>query len=155
MQYWLMKSEPDEFGIEDLFRAPQQTAPWDGVRNYQARNMLRDQMQVGDGILFYHSSCQPPGVAGLARVARAGYPDDSAWNPESPYYDPKSSPDNPRWYRVDVRWEATFPRLLTLDELRQQPGLAEMKLLARGNRLSVMPVTEAEWNLILELAGVN
>lgn len=154
MAYWLMKSEPDEFGIEDLYRSPQQTAPWDGVRNYQARNMLRDQMQEGDLVLFYHSSCKPPGVAGMARVVRAGYPDSSAWDPESPYFDPKSTPDNPRWYRVDVQWCSTFPRLVPLDRLREVPALAGMPLLQKGNRLSVMPVTEEEWQTILGLAGV-
>src|SRR5690606_11847877 len=126
MAYWLMKSEPDEFGVDDLYRAPDRTAPWDGVRNYQARNMLRDEMREGDEVLFYHSSCTPPGVAGLARVVRAGYPDASAWDPTSPYYDPASTPEKPRWYRVDVQWLASFPRLVTLAELREEPALADM-----------------------------
>lgn len=154
MAYWLMKSEPDEFSIEDLYRSPDRTAPWDGVRNYQARNMLRDQMQIGDLVLFYHSSCNPPGVAGTARIVRAGYPDESAWNPDSPYFDPKSTPENPRWYRVDVQWCSTFPRLVPLEELKRAAALANMPLLQKGSRLSVMPVSEEEWRTILELAGV-
>lgn len=155
MAYWLMKSEPDEFSIQDLYRSPGQRACWDGVRNYQARNMLRDQMRLGDEVLFYHSSCTPPGVAGIARVVREGYPDDTAWNPDSPYFDPKSSPDNPRWYRVDVEWVRTFPRLITLDQLRAQPALADMLLLRKGNRLSVMPVSELEWRVILGMADLG
>lgn len=152
MAYWLMKSEPDEFGIDDLYRAPNRTAPWDGVRNYQARNMLRDEIREGDGVLFYHSSCTPPGVAGLARVVRAGYPDASAWDPASPYYDPASSPEKPRWYGVDVQWQARFPNLLSLAELRAEPALADMALLRKGSRLSVMPVTDDEWRAILAMA---
>jgi len=152
MAYWLMKSEPDEFGVDDLYRAPDRTAPWDGVRNYQARNMLRDEMREGDEVLFYHSSCTPPGVAGLARVVRAGYPDASAWDPTSPYYDPASTPEKPRWYRVDVQWLASFPRLVTLAELREEPALADMALLRKGNRLSVMRVMDDEWRVILAMA---
>lgn len=151
MAYWLMKSEPDVFGIDDLANRPGQTEPWDGVRNYQARNMLRDQMQAGDCVLFYHSNCNPPGIAGIAEIVRAGYPDHTAFDPESKYFDPKSDPAKPRWYMVDVRFVRKFKRILSLDELRTTPGLEEMALLRRGNRLSVMPVSEAEWAIVLAL----
>lgn len=153
MNYWLMKSEPDEFSIDDLANAPGGKARWDGVRNYQARNMLRDQVAVGDQVLFYHSSCQPPGVAGIAEVVAAGYPDPSALDPESPYFDSRSSPDNIRWYCVDVRFVHRFPALIPLERLRHSVELEAMPLLRRGNRLSVMPVSKAHWDFILGLAG--
>jgi predicted RNA-binding protein with PUA-like domain len=151
MNYWLMKSEPDVFGIDHLRRKPKQTEHWDGVRNYQARNMLRDQMQVGDRVFFYHSNCDQPGIVGIAKVVRAGYPDHTAFDPESKYYDPKSDPDQPRWYMVDVKFERKLKRTVTLDELKQHTALADMALVRRGNRLSIMPVTEQQWQYILGL----
>ena len=150
MQYWLMKSEPDTFSIDDLARV--QVEPWDGVRNYQARNMLRDQMQVGDGVLFYHSNCDIPGIVGTATVVKAGYPDDTARNPESPYYDPKHTVEAPRWYRVDVEFEQKFSRVLSLQRLKNTPDLQNLPLVRKGNRLSVMPVSATEWQFILDLA---
>ncbi len=151
MHYWLMKSEPDVFGIDDLAVRPKQTEHWDGVRNYQARNMLRDQMQIGDQLFFYHSNCKEPGIVGIAEVVRAGYPDHTAFNPDGKYYDPKSDPANPRWYMVDVRFVRKLGRTITLDELKQHPELAEMSLVRRGNRLSVMPVSAQQWRTILAL----
>jgi len=151
MNYWLMKSEPDVFGIDDLAHRPSQTEHWDGVRNYQARNMLRDQMQVGDQVFFYHSNCKEPGIVGIAEIVRAGYPDHTAWNPEGKYYDPKSDPDNPRWYMVDVHFVRKLKRTITLEELKQRPELSEMPLVRRGNRLSVMPVSTEHWQRILDL----
>lgn len=151
MNYWLMKSEPDVFGIDHLHKRPKQTEHWDGVRNYQARNMLRDQMQVGDRVFFYHSNCAEPGIVGIARIVRAGYPDHTALDPESKYHDPKSTPENPRWYMVDVKFERKLARTITLDELKQRPELADMPLVRRGNRLSIMPVTEDQWEFILSL----
>lgn len=150
--YWLLKTEPSTFGINDLAKLPKQTSPWDGVRNYQARNMLRDEIQKGDLALFYHSSCAVPGVAGVVEVVRAGYPDVSALDPESPYHDPKSTQDKPIWYRVDVRLKQIFPHIVALQQLRQITELEEMILLRKGNRLSVMPVTKNQFNRILKLA---
>lgn len=151
MTYWLMKSEPDEFGIDDLAARPDQIEPWDGVRNYQVRNMMRDQMKVGDQALFYHSNAKPPGVAGVMEIVREGYPDDTAFDPEDRHYDPKSDPDNPRWYRVDVRFVRKLERLIPLAELKANPALSELALVKRGNRLSIMPVSEAEWHAILAM----
>lgn len=151
MNYWLMKSEPDEFGIEHLQERPDQTEPWDGVRNYQARNMLRDQMQVGDLAFFYHSNCRPPGIVGIMEIVKAGYPDPTQFDPEADYYDPKSDPDNPRWYLVDVKFRQRFKRMITLDELRSHPELEGMAVVRRGNRLSINPVTPEEWDFILAL----
>ena len=148
MAYWLMKSEPDEVSIDDLAAAPRQTVPWFGVRNYQARNFMRDQMKVGDKVFFYHSSCPEPGIAGLAEVAKLAYPDRTQFDPESPYFDPKSTPENPRWVNVDVRI-VKKTRLVGLDELRAQPELAHMRILQRGNRLSITPVDPAEWDFIV------
>jgi len=150
MAYWLMKSEPDECSIDDLAAAPQQTVPWFGVRNYQARNFMRDQMRVGDGVLFYHSSCPEPGVAGLAEVASSAYPDASQFDPKSPYHDPKSTPGDPRWLLVDVKLRRKTA-LLPLKRMRELPQLASMILLKPGNRLSITPVTEAEWKAVLAL----
>ncbi|MFA5914481.1 MAG: EVE domain-containing protein [Burkholderiales bacterium] len=147
MRYWLMKSEPDEFSIDDLARAPRRGSPWFGVRNYQARNFMRDQMQVGDQVLFYHSSCAEPGIAGLAEVCTAAYPDETQFDPKSKYYDAKATRDNPRWVNVDVRFVGKT-RLLGLAELRQHQELAGMRLLARGNRLSITPVDPREWKFI-------
>ncbi|MFP5505450.1 MAG: EVE domain-containing protein [Gammaproteobacteria bacterium] len=151
MNYWLMKSEPDVFGIDHLRKRPKQTEHWDGVRNYQARNMLRDQMQVGDRVFFYHSNCAEPGIVGIARIVRAGYPDHTALDPESKYHDPKSTPENPRWYMVDVKFERKLKRTITLEELKTHSELEDMPLVRRGNRLSIMPVTEAQWEFILGL----
>jgi predicted RNA-binding protein with PUA-like domain len=147
MNYWLMKSEPDEASILDLQRAG--TLPWTGVRNYQARNFMRDDMQPGDGVLFYHSSCPEPGIAGLAEVSSAAYPDATQFDPASHYYDPKSKPEAPRWVHVDVRWRETT-RLLSLKEMREAPELASMRVLERGSRLSITPVTPAEWRAVLK-----
>ena len=154
-QYWLMKSEPTECSIDDLARAPRQTVPWVGVRNYQSRNFMRDQMRLGDGVLFYHSSCPQPGIAGLAEVSRLAYPDETQFDPASPYFDAKSSRDAPRWLNVDVKLRAKA-RLIGLDELRLQPELASMRVLQRGNRLSITPVAEPEWRFICKrLWGVE
>lgn len=151
MSYWLMKSEPDEFSIDDLAAQPDQTDHWDGVRNYQVRNMMRDQMKVGDRALFYHSNAKPPGVAGIVEVVREGYPDHTAFDPNDPHYDPKSDPDNPRWYMVDVQLVRRLERLIPLTELKANPALAEMPLVKKGNRLSVMPVSEDQWHAILAM----
>ena len=146
-RYWLMKSEPSEASIDDLAAAPGQTLPWTGVRNYQARNFMRDEMRVGDGVLFYHSSCPQPGIAGLAEVASAAYPDATQFDPMSPYFDPKSPRDAPRWVHVDVKLRAKT-RLVGLSELRAHAELADMRVLQRGNRLSITPVSAAEWRFI-------
>ena len=148
-QYWLMKSEPSECSIDDLERAPRHTVPWTGVRNYQARNFMRDGMRLGDGVLFYHSSCPHPGIAGLAEVSRLAYPDETQFDPRSPYFDLKSARDAPRWLNVDVTLRSKA-RLIGLDELRGHPELAAMRVLQRGNRLSITPVAAAEWRFILE-----
>jgi predicted RNA-binding protein with PUA-like domain len=150
LNYWLMKSEPDECSIDDLAAAPAQSVPWIGVRNYQARNFMRDAMRVGDGVLFYHSSCPQPGIAGLAEVASTAYPDASQFAPASPYHDPKSRPEAPRWLHVDVKL-VRKTRLLSLAEMRAEPGLAQMRTLQSGNRLSITPVSAEEWTLILQL----
>jgi len=149
MAYWLIKSEPVEFSIDDLQRV--MVEPWDGVRNYQARNLLRDQMKLGDLIFFYHSNCTIPGIVGIAKVAAEGYPDCNAWNCEDKHYDPKSTPENPRWYRIDVAFVRKTARILTLQELKTYPQLAQMPLVRRGNRLSVMPVNPEQWQFILNL----
>jgi predicted RNA-binding protein with PUA-like domain len=153
MQYWLMKSEPDELSIADALAAAGQTVAWVGVRNYQARNFMRDQMRPGDGVLFYHSSCPAPGIAGLARVASHAYPDPTQFDPASKYYDAKASRAEPRWSLVDIE-ALQQTRLLALGELRTVPALAEMRILARGNRLSITPVTPAEWRCITGLLGL-
>ncbi|MGB0723677.1 MAG: EVE domain-containing protein [Gammaproteobacteria bacterium] len=151
MNYWLMKSEPDAFGLDDLERVG--TEPWDGVRNYQARNMMRDEMKVGDPIFFYHSNCDVPGIVGLAEVAKEGYPDHTAFDPDAKYYDPKSDPDKPRWYMVDVRFVRRLKRTISLKELKELADgpLADMPLVRKGNRLSVMPVPKAAWDYILDM----
>ncbi len=150
-QYWLMKSEPDVFSIDDLRQRPGATERWDGVRNYQARNFLRDQMKVGDRAFFYHSSCDVPGIVGEMSISCAAYPDPTAADPNSPYFDPKQNAAAPRWYAVDVKFESKFESPVTLRELKAHPELAEMQLLARGNRLSIMPVTEVQWRFIQAL----
>jgi predicted RNA-binding protein with PUA-like domain len=150
MSYWLMKIEPDECSIDDLARRPGGTVPWTGVRNYRARNYMRDEMRVGDGVLYYHSSCPEPGVAGLAEVASAPYPDETQFDPASAYYDPKATREAPRWQHVDVRF-VKKTRLLPLAEMRQRPELAGMALLKPGNRLSITPVSPTEWQAVLRL----
>ena len=150
MRHWLMKSEPSECSIDDLAAAPAQTVPWLGVRNYQARNFMRDDMHVGDGVLFYHSSCPEPGIAGLAEVASAAYPDATQFDPKSHYFDAKSRPEAPRWSHVDVKL-LRKTRLLSLAEMRAAPTLAGMRVLERGNRLSITPVSADEWRAVLAL----
>ncbi len=152
-RHWLMKTEPDAFSIQDLQNRPGKKEHWDGVRNYQARNYMRDDMQVGDPVLFYHSSCQPSGIVGLATIVKSGYPDPSALNPESKYYDPKASPSNNVWVMVDVKFVRQFPQILTLDILRQIPELEKMVLLKRGMRLSIQPVSSEEFAVIMKLVG--
>jgi predicted RNA-binding protein with PUA-like domain len=147
MRYWLMKSEPDELSIDDLARAPRQRTAWFGVRNYQARNFMRDQMQIGDQVLFYHSSCAEPGIAGLAEVCAAAYPDETQFDRKGKYYDAKATRESPRWVNVEVKF-IKKTRLLGLAELRQHKALAGMRLLARGNRLSITPVDPDEWKFI-------
>ena len=153
MGYWLLKSEPTVFGLADLERAPEQTTSWEGVRNYQARNFLRDGMRRGDQAFFYHSSTANPAIVGVVEVVREGYPDESAFDPASPYYDPARPRDRPRWYRVDVRLVRCLRRPITLAELkRHREALADFALLRRGNRLSVLLVTAAQWAFVLALA---
>ena len=150
MRYWLMKSEPDEVSFDDVLAAPGQTVAWFGVRNYQARNFMRDAMQIGDGILFYHSSCAVPGVAGIAEVASGPYPDASQFDRGGHYFDPKATPEQPRWISVDVKAKEQG-RYLPLSEMRMVPELEDMVLLQKGSRLSISPVTPGQWNTILEL----
>ena len=151
MGYWLMKSEPDVFGVDDLMKAKGKTDTWDGVRNYQARNMMRDDMKKGDLVFFYHSNCKEPGIAGIMKVAHEGYPDHTAFDPQEKYYDAKSDPDNPRWFMVDVKHVRKLKRVITLTELKSHAQLSDLPLVRRGNRLSIMPVTEKQWNFILSL----
>jgi predicted RNA-binding protein with PUA-like domain len=148
-RYWLMKSEPDVYSIHDLEREGQ--AEWDGVRNYQARNFMRDEMRVGDAVLFYHSNAKPPGVAGVARVCREAYPDHTAHDPHSKYHDPKSTPDEPRWFMVDVEHVESFPEVIPLDTLRETPGLEDMMVIKKGIRLSVQPVAKREFDMVVKL----
>jgi predicted RNA-binding protein with PUA-like domain len=154
MAYWLMKSEPEECSVDDAARAPNQTVPWVGVRGWQARNFMRNDMQVGDGVLFYHSSCAVPGIYGIAEVASEPYPDPTQFDPASPYHDEKSRPDKPRWYLVDVK-VARKTCVLPLSEMRAAPSLATMQVLRRGNRLSITPVTPGEWDAVLKLLGTE
>jgi predicted RNA-binding protein with PUA-like domain len=150
MRTWLMKSEPSDVSIDDLANKPKQTVPWYGVRNYQARNFMRDDMQVGDRVLFYHSSCPEPGIAGIAEVASTAYPDATQFDPKSKYYDPKATLEQPRWVHVDVKLVRKIG-LIPLSTLRDTPALAEMRLLAKGSRLSITPVEPAEWKVIEKL----
>ena len=152
MAYWLMKSEPDAFSIDDLQSAPGQTTSWDGVRNYQARNFLR-QMKVDDRVFFYHSSCKEVGIVGLATVVRTAHPDTSAFDPDDDHYDPKSRPEDPTWFMVDIAFERKLGGVVSLAALKANPKLADFALTRRGNRLSVMPVTTAEWREVLKMAG--
>ncbi|KAA1175912.1 EVE domain-containing protein [Marinobacter salinexigens] len=148
MAKWLVKSEPSECGIDDFAESPGKVIPWDGVRNYQARNFLA-QMREGDDVFLYHSSCKHIGIAGIIRVVRSAYPDPTQFDPESHYYDPKSSPENPRWQAVDFTLERKLNQLMPLDQIKQLPGLESLPLVRRGNRLSVMPVSDDEWQIIL------
>jgi len=150
-QYWLFKSEPDVFSWDDLVQAPDRTTLWDGVRNYQARNLLRDTMKVGDGVLFYHSRANPQEIAGVARIVRSGYPDPSQFDPKSKYHDPKATPENPRWFSVDVRAEQAFRHRPTLPELKARDDLDGLMLLRRGARLSVQPVSAEHWKRLVTL----
>lgn len=147
MAFWLMKSEPDAYSIDDLKRDKRE--PWDGIRNYQARNMMRDDMRVGDKVFFYHSNCKEPGVVGIMKIASKPYPDPTQFDPDTKYYDAKSDPDNPRWILVDVAYVKKLKRTITLSEIKAHPELDEMILTRKGNRLSIMPVTEDEWEIIL------
>ena len=149
MQYWLMKSEPDTYSIDDLQSFG--VDHWDGIRNYQVRNFFRDQMQVGDQAFFYHSNCKVPGIVGTMEIVSKAYPDHTAFDPSEKYFDSKSDPENPRWLMVDVRYVRHLDRMITLGELRQQKQIADMKLLQRGNRLSVLPLSKMEWQYILEM----
>ena len=151
MNYWLMKSEPDTFGIDDLYNKPGRTEHWDGVRNYQARNMMRDDMKLGDQVFFYHSNCAVPGIVGIMEVVREGYPDFSAFDPDDPHFDPKSDPSHPRWMMVDVRYVRTLSRVISLKELKAYPELGDLALIRRGNRLSIMPVSAPQWDFIIGL----
>ena len=150
MRYWLMKSEPDEISVDDVLTMPGSKVAWFGVRNYQARNFMRDDMRAGDGVLFYHSTCAVPGVAGIAQVACAAYPDATQFDAASKYFDAKSTRENPRWMNVDVK-VLRKTRLLTLADIRAHDSLASMVLLRKGNRLSITPVTDAEWAAVMEL----
>lgn len=154
-RFWLLKSEPSVFAFDDLWRAPRRRSGWEGVRNYQARNLLRDELRRGDGVLFYHSSSEPPGIAGIARVSAAGRPDPSQFDARSEYHDPAATPAAPRWYEVEIEAVARCAELVTLATLRAQPALAGMALLRRGQRLSVQPVSAAEWRAVLALAGLT
>jgi predicted RNA-binding protein with PUA-like domain len=151
MKYWLVKTEPSVFSWEDLQKSPNQTSPWEGVRNYQARNFMRDEMKLGDRVFFYHSVAKPLAIMGIVQVVKEAYPDTFAFDPKSDYYDPKSSPENPRWVMVDLQFESAFTPPITLDELKQISGLEEMMLLRKGSRLSVQPVTAQEWEIVCNI----
>jgi predicted RNA-binding protein with PUA-like domain len=154
-QFWLFKSEPSAFSISDLEQSPKKTTCWDGVRNYQARNFLRDSIKVGDGVLFYHSNAEPPAIVGTAEVVKAGYPDHTAFDAKDHHYDPKSKRSEPTWYMVDIRHVRTLAEPLTLPDLNLVKGLQKMMLLQKGSRLSIQPVTEEEWKTVLNLAKVK
>ena len=151
-KYWLFKSEPDCFSMDHLAACPKKTDSWDGVRNYQARNFMRDDIKKGDGVLFYYSSTSPVGVAGICEVVRSGYPDHTARDPKEMHYDPKATENNPIWFMVDVKFVRKFPHFVTLTELKQTPGLESMMVTQRGSRLSIQPVTTKEWDIVLKLA---
>ena len=154
-RYWLMKSEPDVYSFDDLLAEPGQTDHWDGVRNYQARNIMRDEMKIGDSVLFYHSNTKPPHVVGIAEVVREGYPDHTAFDSKEKYFDSKSDPDNPRWYMVDIRAVRRLPAIVSLEQLKNEARLKDMKVTQRGQRLSVQPVTAKEFQVVEELATTN
>ena len=151
--YWLVKTEPESYSIADLAKEPNQTTCWDGVRNYQARNFMRDEMKLGDHVLFYHSSTETPAIMGVAKVVRESYPDPTAWDAKDHHYDPQSKPDNPRWFMVDLQLEQIFDKPLPLEQLRGIPSLTKMELLRKGSRLSVQPVRESEFKTILKLSA--
>lgn len=153
-RYWLMKTEPSTFSFEDLKKLKNATTSWEGVRNYQARNLLRDKIKVGDGVLFYHSNIAKPAIMGLARVVREGYPDETALDPGCEYYDPRASREKPIWYMVDIQYAADLPTPLNRDDLKKHPVLSKMAVLKKGNRLSVQPVTKEEWEAVILLTGV-
>ena len=153
MQYWLMKSEPDVFSIDHLRQRPRKTEHWDGIRNYQARNFMRDQMKVGDLAFFYHSNCDEPGVVGIMEIVSSAYPDHTAFDSKQKYFDADSTPENPRWLMVDVRFKKKFKQAVTLQAIKAQKRLSNMRLVQRGNRLSILPVTSGEWKMILNMAG--
>ena len=148
MNYWLMKSEPDAFGIDDLKALPKQTDSWDGIRNYQARNMMRDDMRIGDLVFFYHSNCKIPGIVGIMKVVSKPYPDHTQFDPESKYYDPKATTAKPRWMMVDVQFVEEFSHVISLTALKQNPALSDMAVVKKGNRLSITPVTKDQWQAI-------
>lgn len=152
MNYWLMKSEPDAYSLDDLANEPKKTEHWDGIRNYQARNFMRDDMKKGDLAFFYHSNCAEPGIVGIVEVVKEAYPDHTSWDKKSKYYDAKSSKENPRWLMVDVKLKKRLKRNVTLREMKEKLPLKDMRLVARGNRLSIMPVEKKEWDYILKLA---
>ncbi len=154
MRYWLMKSEPSDVSIDDLAKLPNQAVAWYGVRNYQARNFMRDQMNVGDKVLFYHSNCEIPGIAGLAEVSTSAYPDETQFNPKNKYFDPKATRETPRWFNVDVKL-VKKTRLLSIKEMREHPALANMRTLQKGNRLSITPVDPKEWTYIQQLLSAQ
>ncbi len=151
MKYWLFKSEPSEFSIDDLAKSPKQMTAWEGVRNYQARNFMRDEMRIGDLGFFYHSSCAEPGIIGIVKIVAASHPDKSAFNPQSDYYDPKSTLKKPLWYCVDVRLQQKFDRIISLKELKAPPELSTLLILRKGNRLSITPISVLEWKLIVKM----
>ncbi len=153
MNHWLFKSEPETFGIDALARKPNKTEHWDGVRNYQARNMLRDQIKVGDQAFFYHSNCTPPGIVGIIEIVKAGYPDFTAFDPESDHYDPTSTPDHPRWYMTDVKLIKKFNQMIPLEALKNHSVLKNMQVARKGNRLSITPVTAKEWDIIVKMTN--
>lgn len=153
-RYWLLKSEPDVFSFDDLLSAKKSRTCWDGVRNYQARNFMRDEMKVGDGVLYYHSNATPPGVAGVARVVREGYPDHTQFDPKDSHHDPKSDPENPRWFMVDVEAVQPAKTFVTLEDIKANDDLDDMPLVQRGQRLSVQPVSREQWRIVLSMMGV-
>jgi predicted RNA-binding protein with PUA-like domain len=155
VNYWLVKSEPEVFSYSDLEQSPKQTTYWDGVRNYQARNTMRDLMKKGDRVFFYHSNAEPTGIAGICEVVKEGYPDHTAFDPQDPHFDPKSKKDAPTWYMVDVKAVRAFPEVMTLATLKGMKGLEKMPLLQKGSRLSVQPVAAKEWGIICRAAGVE
>lgn len=151
MKYWLMKSEPEVFSIDDLINAKNQTTFWDGVRNYQARNYIRDEMKVGDKVIFYHSNSEPPSAVGICEIVKEAYPDFTAFDPDNPHYDPKSKKDSPTWFMVDIKFVKKFSHFVSINEMRENKKLQNMKLLQRGNRLSVMPLSKDEFNEIIKM----
>ena len=156
MNYWLIKSEPDAFSVDDLKNAPGKKDHWDGIRNYQARNFIRDDMKIGDLAFFYHSNCKPPGIVGICEVVSEAYPDHTAFDPTEKYFDPKSDPENPRWLMVDVKYRRKTRRMISLEEIKQHADrLDGLPLIRRGNRLSIMPVSKDHWEFILELEQAN